>query len=182
PYLRVLKPSSKLRTLLSLPIVSAGHSVVFESEATDLLGTRGTPGPQVYFGSIRGLDLPPIVQITPPPVAGCNAAPDATAGAPTGHRAGRAISFTGTADLLCNGTNGQRLFRFVIAGRPGLAQITAAGDVAGPAQALDGWCVALSSSEDLSGTGVCGHQVQVLNFFVWNEASAVGQRPEERPP
>src|SRR5262249_36769470 len=119
-----------------------------------------------------------------PPVAGCDAGPGATAVAPTADPTGRAIFFTSTADLLCNGTSGQRLFRFVVAGRPGLAQITAAGDVAGPAQALDGWCVALSSSEDLSGPCVCGHEIQVLNFFdgMWRETTVVGQPPEERPP
>ncbi|MFN8543622.1 MAG: hypothetical protein U0807_05385 [Candidatus Binatia bacterium] len=184
PYIGVVKPASPLRRLLGLPRMVGGRAIVFESEATDLPGTRGAPGPQIYYGPITQGDVPVLYQLTPPPVPGCT--PSAAAGAtdPAIEPVGRRVLFTSTGDLLCNGTTGRRLFAFGMSGRPVLRQLTASGDVEQPAAALGGWFVALSSNADLSGTGTCGPQLHVLNYFEgqWRAATAPGEIPMEPSP
>ncbi len=153
PFIAVLKPSSKVYPLLGLTRIQGGPSIVFESGATDLPGTRGGPGTQIHFGTLVTGDLPTIVQLTPPPVAGCSPPTAGTSTDPVVEPAGRRVLFTSDGDLLCNGTSGRRLFGFAITGRVGVLQLTARGDVQTPVAALGGWFAALSTSEDLSGTG-----------------------------
>lgn len=184
PFIGVLKPSGKLHPMLGLTRIQGGPSIVFESAATDLPGTRGGPGTQIHFGTMVAGDLPPIVQLTPPPVLGCSPPVPGNSTDPVIEPAARRVLFTSDGDLLCNGTSGRRLFAFTVAGRPGLLQLTARGDVQPPVAALGGWFAALSTSEDLSGTGSCGPQVHAINYFegMWRPASLPGTLPEERPP
>jgi Tol biopolymer transport system component len=75
--------------------------VYFESDATDLPGTSGGPGTQIYRATISSGELPFIEQMTFGPGDCTNPAID-----PSGTR----IVFLGTGDILQNGTFGRRLF------------------------------------------------------------------------
>jgi len=159
---------------------------VFESSATDLPGTAGGPGIQAYLGATKNGDLPQIIQLTPADAPGCTPPNVGDATYPAFDGFGRRIAFVGTGDLLCNGTSGGRAFILDPKRLPStLQQLTASGDIAGPVGvSLGHWFLTLSTTADLSGQGVCGHQLHVLDYYTgrWQPASASGEVPVEPPP
>jgi hypothetical protein len=161
-----------------------GAAIVFESEATDLPGASGVPGPQVYASGTAVGDLPPIVRLTPPAVAGCSPPSAGVATVPALDPSGGRIAFVSTGDLLCNGTSGRRVFLLDIK-RPTLYQITGRGDVEGPIGAsLGRWFLTFATTDDVTGSGVCGHQLHVVDYFKghWAAATAVNTIPLEPTP
>jgi hypothetical protein len=174
--------TSRLR---SRSIRIRGAAIIFESEATDLPGATGVAGPQIYAGGTGFGDLPSVFRLTPPDVPGCPAGAG-QASFPAVDPSNRRVAFVGTGDLLCNGTTGNRLFVLDLKRVPStLYQITAQGDVAGPvAASLGHWFVTLSTSGDLTGNGVCGHQLHVVDYFEghWTPATTVGATPVQPAP
>ncbi len=164
-------------------LVGRGPAIVFDSLATNLPGTAGGPGTQVYLGSTGGGDLPQIVQLTPTAVSGCTPPVPGTSSYPAFDAFGRRIAFISTGDLQCNGTAGNRAF--VLDGKRApfaLLQLTGQGDVQGPlGMSFGHWFVTLSTTDDLTGTGVCGHQLHVVDFLAghWSAASTAGALPAE---
>jgi len=167
-------------------VVGRGAAIVFDSLATNLPGTAGGPATQVYIGSTGAGDLPRIVQLTPTAVSGCSPAFSGTSSYPAFDAFGRRIAFISTGDPLCNATAGNRAF--VLDGKRApfaLLQLTGQGDVQGPlGMSFGHWFVTLSTTDDLTGTGVCGHQLHVLDFLAghWNAAGTPGALPAEPAP
>jgi hypothetical protein len=161
-------------------------AILFDSLATNLPGTAGGPGRQAYAGSVDLGDTPPLVQLTPVSAPGCTPPNPGEASYPTIDPTGRRIAFISTGDLLCNGTSGRRVFVNDIRRAPGLLyQLTGRGDVQGPLGNFLGlWFVTLSTDDDLTGEGICGHQLQVIDYFTgrWAAATVSGQIPLEPPP
>ncbi len=151
--------------------------IVFDSVATDLPGTALSPGRQIYevtLDSATGAPSPNISQITSQPIFGDCQAPRLD---PTGNRLG----FICTGDPLLNTTIGNRMF---ILDRPSttLYQLTGAGDVQPPfSQNLGQWFAAISTTSDLTGNGVCGYQLYVIDYSPgkWAAATAIGQLPPD---
>jgi hypothetical protein len=174
----------RLRSALK-KTVGRGAAIAFESLATDLPGTAGGPGTQVYLGTTRAGDLPPIHQITPAPVGGCTPPVPGDSTDPTFDAFGRRLAFVSTGDFLCNATSGRRAFVLDPKRLPAtLLQLTGRDDVQGPVAASMGhWFASLSTTDDLSGQGVCGHQLHVIDFFDghWHPASLLGELPLEPP-
>jgi hypothetical protein len=160
-------------------------AILFDSTATNLPGTAGGPGRQAYAGSVDLGDLPTLVQLTPVAVPGCTPANPGESSHPTIDPTGRRIAFVSTGDLLCNGTTGRRAFVTDMRRAPAtLYQMTGRGDVEGPLGTFLGlWFLTLSTTDDLTGQGVCGHQLQVIDYFTgrWAPATAPGQIPLEPP-
>ena len=163
-----------------------GPAIFFDSSAHDLPGTSGGPGTQIYVGPTGLGDLPPIVQLMPHPAVGCSPSTPGDTSYPAPDPAAHHLAFLGTGDLLCNGTSGSRLFVIDLRASPTvLLQITGRGDVQGPVSASVGfWFVSVSTTDDLTGTGVCGHQVHLVDYFSgrWQAARSAGQVPNEPPP
>jgi len=161
-------------------------AILFDSTATNLPGTRGGPGRQAYAGSVDLGDLPPLVQLTPVSSPGCRPPFVGETSHPTIDPTGRRIAFISTGDLLCNGTTGRRAFVTDMRREPAtLYQLTGRGDVQGPLGNFLGlWFVTLSTNNDLTGDGICGHQLQVIDYFTgrWAPATITGQVPFEPPP
>jgi hypothetical protein len=160
-------------------------AILFDSAATDLPGTTGATGTQVYAGSARYGDLPSLVRLTPFAAPGCTPPAAGDARFPASDPTGRHISFASTADLLCNATTGYRLFMLDVGREPlTLYQITGKGDVVGPVSGhLGFWFVSFATTDDLTGTGVCGSQLHVVDYFIdrWPAATAAGTAPIEPP-
>ncbi len=179
-------PTSKLR-VEAMPGTLAAKipppAVLFESDATNLPGSTGVAGSQLYVASTRLGDAPPVRQLTPVSVVGCTPASPGAASFPALESTGRRITFLSTADPLCNGTTGSRLFVLDVSQSPVLLrQITGRGDVSGPvATPLGVWFAGALTTDDLTGGGVCGHQLQVVDFFTggWKAASTPGTSPVE---
>jgi hypothetical protein len=157
-------------------------AIFFESDATDLGG--GGTGTQVYAGTTRLGDLPTIIEVTPVAATGCT--PGATSSSTVSVDAsGRHLSFVSTGDLLCNGTTGARLFVLDMKTVPQtLYQVTGRGDVAGSvAGSLGLWFVSFTTTDDVTGAGVCGSQLHVVDFFLgrFGAATTAGQVPLEPP-
>jgi hypothetical protein len=163
-----------------------GAGIVFESSATNLPGTAGGPGTQVYLGATKAGSLPQIIQLTPVAAPGCTPPAVGNARSPVFDGFGRRIAFVSTGDLLCNGTSGDRAFLLDPKRLPAtLQQMTASGGITGPiGLSLGSWFLALSTTADLSGQGVCGSQVHVLDYYTnrWQPASATGEVPVEPAP
>jgi len=178
--------ASHVRLAPALGTAGRGPSIFFDSVAHDLPGTSGGPGTQIYLGPTGLGDLPPIVQLMPHAVAGCSPPSPGDSSYPAPDPSARHLAFLGTGDLLCNGTTGSRLFILDLRASPTrLLQITGRGDVQGPVAASVGrWFVTLSTTDDLTGTGVCGHQLHVVDYFAgrWQAATSAGQVPNEPPP
>lgn len=160
-------------------------AILFDSTATNLPGTAGGPGRQAYAGSVDLGDLPQLMQLTPVAVPGCTTSNPGESSHPTIDPTGRRIAFVSTGDLLCNGTTGRRAFVTDMRREPAtLYQMTGRGDVQGPLGTFLGlWFLTLSTTDDLTGQGVCGHQLQVIDYFTgrWAPATAPGQVPLEPP-
>jgi hypothetical protein len=161
-----------------------GPAVVFDSTATDLPGTAGGPGLQLYAGTTRLGDLPLVAQLTPARVAGCTPPSAGSASDPAVDPFDKRISFIGTADLLCNGTSGDRLFVLDVSVYPhALRQITARGDVRPPVGVPLGiWFATAVTSDDLTGGGVCAPQLHIVNFSSWPAAKTSGTSPPDPTP
>lgn len=161
-------------------------AILFDSTATNLPGTAGGPGRQAYAGSVDLGDLPKLVQLTPVAVPGCTPPSPGESSHPTIDPTGRRIAFVSTGDFLCNGTTGRRAFVTDMRREPAtLYQLTGRGDVAGPLGNFLGlWFLTLSTTDDLTGEGVCGHQLQIIDYFTgrWAPATKPGQLPLEPPP
>lgn len=182
-------PTTKLRVKAMAGTLAAKippPAIVFESEATNLPGSTGVAGPQIYVASTRLGDGPPVRQLTPVAVFGCTPASPGTASFPALESTGRRITFISDADPLCNGTTGQRLFVLDLATSPVLLrQLTGRGNVTGPvATPLGVWFAGALTTDDLTGGGVCGHQFQIVDFFTggWKAALAIGTSPVEPAP
>ncbi|HJQ83245.1 MAG TPA: hypothetical protein VKA21_04165, partial [Candidatus Binatia bacterium] len=174
--------SYRLRSALK-KTVGRGAAIAFESSATNLPNTAGGPGTQVYIGNTRAGNLPPLHQLTPAPIAGCTPGAPGDSTAPAFDAFGRRIAFISTGDFLCNGTSGRRVFVLDPRRLPAtLFQLNGRGDTEGPLVGSMGhWFVGLSTTDDLTGQGVCGHQLQVIDFFTghWQPASTLGEVPFE---
>ena len=162
--------------------IGRGVAIAFDSEATNLPGTVGGPGTQSYIGATGSGDLPPIAQLTPVAAPGCS--PSAGESSyPAIDTSGRRIGFVSTGDLLCNATTGSRAFIADVRRAPfAVSQLTARGDVAGPiGMSLGSWFMTLATTDDLTGTGVCGHQLQLIDFVPgrWGAAATAGTKPVE---
>jgi Tol biopolymer transport system component len=177
--------TKRMRSALK-KLSGGGAGILFESSATDLPGTAGGPGTQIYVGGTKAGDLPPIIQLTPTTVPGCTPPSVGDATYPAFEHSGRRIIFLSTGDLLCNGTSGSRAFMLDPKRLPTtLYQLTGTGNIAGPIGAsLGGWFLTLSTTKDLSGQGVCGAQLHVLDFYTgrWQPAALAGEIPNEPPP
>src|SRR5262245_876784 len=178
PYITTRLHSRGLRSQ-----VGRGAAIAFDSLATNLPGTAGGPGTQVYVGTTGAGDLPAIVQLTPTGVAGCTPVVPGDGRYPAFDAVGRRIAFLSTADLLCNGTTGSRAFVLDPRRLPfALFQITGRGDVQGPiGMSFGHWFVTLSTTDDLTGAGVCGHQLHVVDLLEghWGATITVGTTPVE---
>jgi hypothetical protein len=162
-----------------------GAAIVFESEATDLPGASGVAGPQIYAGGTGDGDLPLLFRLTPPDLPGC-VVTSSEARFPSVDASSRRVAFVGTGDLLCNGTSGNRAFVLDIRKLPNtLYQITGQDDVQGPvAASLGHWFISMSTTSDLTGDGVCAHQLHVVDYFTghWQASTTVGQPPVHPAP
>jgi hypothetical protein len=160
-------------------------AILFDSTATNLPGTAGGPGRQAYAGSVDLGNLPTLVQLTPVAVPGCTPSSPGESSNPTIDPTGRRIAFISTGDLLCNGTSGRRAFVVDMRRAPAtLFQLTGRGDTEGSVgTSLGLWFLTLSTTDDLTGAGVCGHQLQIIDYFTgrWAPASVPGQIPLEPP-
>lgn len=163
-----------------------GVFIVFDSVATDLPGTNGGPGTQIYVGRTADGDLPPIQQLTPISHPDCHPSVPGNFSAPVLDERGRRLAFIGSGDLLCNGSSGNLAFVADISKYPHpLTQITGRGDVQGPVGfSLGNFFLALSTTDDMQGSGVCGHQLHVVNYYKgrWMSATQAGQSPIEPTP
>lgn len=177
--------TSHARLAPGLGAAGRGPAIFFDSAAHDLPGTSGGPGTQIYLGTTGLGDLPPITQLMPHAVAGCSPSSPGDTSYPSSDPSASHLAFLGTGDLLCNGTIGSRLFVLDLRASPTrLLQITGRGDVQGPVAASVGrWFVTLSTTDDMTGTGVCGHQLHVVDYFAgrWPAATNAGQVPSEPP-
>jgi hypothetical protein len=180
--------------------------VLFDSAATDLPlagGPGGGPGTQIFMAN---LDAPStFVQLTPgPKPAGC---PDpwnpGNSTYPAAPSTLDRLAFITTGDLLCNGTTGNRVFVRQFNRSSGniflcphaqcssaqnnipLIQITGRGDVQGPiATSLGQWFVSLATTDDMTGEGICGLQIHVVDYFEqrYPVSTVAGQAPLEPTP
>lgn len=161
-------------------------AVFFESDATNLGVTPGGPGTQIYVATTRLGDLPPVVQVTPVAANGCTPAGATSASSPSVDASGRHLSFVSVGDLLCNATTGARLFVLDMKIVPALLyQVTGRNDVVGSvAGSLGLWFVSFTTTDDVTGAGICGSQLHVVDFFTghFGAASTNGQAPLEPPP
>lgn len=132
--------------------------VFFDSTATDLPGTPGGPGRQVYAVPTSSGDFPAVEQITIG-VGNCFY----PAVEPSGERA----VFICDGDKLANGTSGNRLFALEMSslGRT-LYQITGRGHVDGPISASVGtWFLTAATDNDMAGTGNCGTNLYIADYW-----------------
>ncbi len=132
-------------------------SLFFESDATDFPGTGGGPGTQIYRATVQEGDLPLIEQYTFGPGNARWPAAD-----PNGSR----LLFVSDGDLLQNGTTGRRLFALDYHTPVwGIYQITGRGNIDGPIGASLGlWFGTFTSDADVSGDGICGRQLYIVDY------------------
>jgi hypothetical protein len=132
-------------------------ALFFESDATDLPGTAGGPGTQIYRVTVQEGDLPVIEQFTFGPGNARWPAAD-----PNGSR----LLFVADGDLLQNGTTGNRLFALDYKTPVwGIYQITGRGNIDGPIGASLGlWFASFTSDVDVSGDGICGRQLYIVDY------------------
>jgi hypothetical protein len=165
------------------PWMGEQKTVYFDSEATDLPGGSTTPGIRVASSAIDAGVLPPVHQYTDPAIQGDCSFPSIDSG--SNH-----LSFLCTGDPLGNGTVGNRLFTLELDSNI-LAQMTGAGDIEGPISAnIGNFFVAFATTGDLNGTGSCGRQIYIIDFFTtfphntgsaakWVGATLPGQLPAD---
>ncbi|HEV7733111.1 MAG TPA: hypothetical protein VGR62_13155 [Candidatus Binatia bacterium] len=154
--------------------------LLFESSATNLPGSLGIAGNQIYEVAISGLlednGAPSTVvqHLTTSTQYGNCSYPSVD---PSGNR----IAFICDGDPLLNGTTGNRVFARS-RGTEMLFQLTGAGDVQGPiGQNIGQWFTTLSTTSDLTQGGSCGYQLYILDFTAgkWAAATSLGQVPPD---
>ncbi|HXJ33995.1 MAG TPA: hypothetical protein VMS22_08120 [Candidatus Eisenbacteria bacterium] len=153
------------------------RAVVFDSLATDLPGTSGEPGRQVYRIAVTDPQSPIVEHVTATSLFGNCSDPALD---PDGTR----VAFVCDGDPLQNATAGARLF-VLDQTTTVLYQITGLGTVTGrPAGNLGQWFVAFATSSDLTATGACTTQIHVVDYFAghWAAASLLGQFPADVTP
>lgn len=164
------------------PATGSPNVLVFDSLATDLPGASGFPGRQIYQVTLDQSSGDPdsfVSRITSWDIFGDCFNPHID---PTGNRVG----FLCLGDPLLNSTSGNRLFvldRQTVR----LYQMTGAGDVQPNfGMNIGQWFVSLATTSDLTGAGVCGYQLYVLDFNTsgnprggWQAAVSLGQLPPD---
>ena len=153
-----------------------GDVIAFDSEATNLPGTSGGVGSQIYWGPTDAGNLPPITQHTTAAVFGNCTYPTVDS------VSGDHLLFLCTGDPLQTGSTGNRVFLLDRSQTPtSLWQITVRGDARGPLSASMGkWFVMVSTAEDMGGDGNCGHQIYLIDYYPERYTSVT--RPGELPP
>ncbi len=166
-----------------------GQTVAFDSAATNLAADASAPGgTQVYLASTAiGWDdglpsrQPGLRQVTHAIPSGPGGPPVGDCSFPSLDPTGFHLAFVCTADLLGNGTSGNRLFALDL--RTGtLGQLTGRGAVIGPlSHAVGRFLIAFTSDNDIAGTGACGPQLQAINAFAgrWTAATQPGELPPD---
>src|SRR5262249_6115039 len=132
--------------------------IFFDSAATDLPGTLPVSGIQIYEASTLDV-VPHIVQ---------HAVQPGNCSYPALEPNGARVVFICDGDVLHNGTTGNRLFSLDLTDpdAPVLYQITGAGHIQPPVGAnLGVYMATVASTDDLAGTGVCGQQLYMLDYF-----------------
>jgi hypothetical protein len=148
--------------------------VAFDSEATDLPGTTGLPGRQIYQIPITTPPATTVTQMTRSDLFGDCSAPAIDTSATH-------LAFVCTGDPLENGTAGVRLFVFDESTTT-LYQVTGEGTVTGRLAANVGqWFVTVATTSDLVNAGSCVQQLYVVDYFPghWNAATLLGQFPPD---
>ena len=153
---------------------NAPKVVVFESDATNLPGTAGLPGHNLYKVAITDPPAPLVQQLTTHSLFGDCAAPALD-------DSGTRLLFVCEGDPLQNLTVGDRLFAFDDTTST-LYQLTGLGTVTGrPAGNIGQWFATVATSSDLTGSGSCTTQIHVVDYFAghWDAATSLGQYPED---
>lgn len=157
--------------------------IVFESTATNLPGSLGLPGSQIYEVQVAGLpddDGPPettVSHVTTSNLFGNCFWPQLNNG-------GNRYVFTCDGDPLQNGTVGMKAFAMSTANRT-LYQLTGSGNVQGAiANSLGQWFATFATTSDLTGAGVCDYQLYIIDFTSgkWQAATGIGQLPPDVAP
>jgi len=155
--------------------------VLFQSAATDLPGTAGGPGTQIYRASTKEGELVDVEQLTFGPGNAFQPAID-----PNGSR----VLFVSNGDHLQNGTTGNRLFALDIRQSIySVYQLTGKGNINGPISASPGlWFATFAADYDVSGEGACGNQLYIVDYELQHytvagktrlTATRIGERPGE---
>ena len=165
------------------PFISdADGIVVFDSSATDLPGTLGGGGTNVYMtNNVGNLTQPVrIRQLTTAAGYGDCTFPVVDSGSVT-----QQVKFICTGDPLANLTTGNRLFAIDLQSLT-LYQITGSGDIQGPiASNMGTWFLTLATTSDLSRQGACGYQLYFVDYSPdnprtpWVAATQRGQLPPD---
>ena len=136
--------------------------LVFESPATSFGSASVGPGNEIYMVPTDQGPLPPIQQLTTfDPYGDCSF--------PAMNALGDGVAMICSGDPLENGTSGRRAFVLALGGPQGvdiLYQITGRGDVPGPIGLYMGRnFLTLADNTDLTGSGFCGDQLYIIDFF-----------------
>jgi hypothetical protein len=159
-------------------ITEVNSIIVFDSSATDLLGTLGG-GQAIYMSTplnAASPQPPTLRQLTNPADFGSCSWPTVDSGSIADH-----ISFVCDGDPLANLTTGNRIFTLELSTLT-LMQLTGTGDVQPPISgSLGGWFITLSTTSDLTGQGSCGYQLHFLDYLPekWGPATQRGQLPPD---
>src|SRR5262245_1441332 len=158
--------------------------VVFESTATDLVGSDGDGSHQVYSAPMTEGNLPLLTPFT-------NRAEYGDCTRPVLDETSSHVAFVCTGDPLENGTTGNRLFAIDLAvdpanpATPRLYQLTGRGDPQGVLRHNRGqWCLTFIDRVDRTGSGACDYQLQTLDYYPghWNAATQKGSLPADLLP
>jgi Tol biopolymer transport system component len=150
------------------------HFVVFDSQATDIPGSLHDPGTKIFIAPTDQGQLPHLQQMTTFGDYG-----DCTD--PTWTPLGDKIAFICTGDPLRNGTTGHRVFVYDTVNNV-LGQLTGRGDVRPPIGTwISSFHMSINDNTDLTGAGVCGYQVYLLDYLsgFWTPATYPGQLPPD---
>jgi hypothetical protein len=158
--------------------------LLFSSTATNLPNSNQTAGSQIYQVQ---LDLLTQLPGQPPPVVPVQhittSAQFGNCDWPTVDPGGLRYGFVCDGDPLQNHTTGNRAFGLSTGSRDNnLFQLTGTGDVAGRVvNNIGQWFMQISTTSDLTGAGVCGHQLYVIDYTAgkWLAATNLGQLPPD---
>jgi hypothetical protein len=161
--------------------------LLFSSTATNLPNSNQTAGSQIYQIQTDLLVQPPGA---PPPVAPVEhvttSAQFGNCDWPTVDPAGLRYGFVCDGDPLQNGTTGNRAFGLSTGSRDNnLFQLTGTGDTAGRVvNNIGQWFMQIATTSDLTGAGVCGHQLYVIDYTAgkWLAATNLHQLPPDVTP
>jgi Dictyostelium (slime mold) repeat len=161
--------------------------LLFSSTATNLPNSNQTAGSQIYQVQT---DLLTQLPGQPPPVVPVQhvttSAQFGNCDWPTVDPAGLRYGFTCDGDPLQNGTTGNRAFGLSTGSRDNnLFQLTGTGDTAGRVvNNIGQWFMQIATTSDLTGAGVCGHQLYVIDYTAgkWLAAFQLHQLPPDVTP